>query len=426
MDLRLGMAKRASVVFSLGILAVAACGTDSGGGRAGAGGTPNREDAGTADSSHAGTGGQGGVGGVGGGAGGAGGSATGGVAGAGGNGTTGGVAGAGGSGATGGAAGTGGSGASGGTSGKGGSGGAAGTGATGGTGGTAGSSTGGAAGATGGGAGSAGKGGTSGAAGTDGGAGGSLDGGITSRKRGIAYGYHSDADLAALSAGIGWWYNWAPKPDATLMTGYPGLGVEYVPMVWGGTFDVATLEKQVPAAAKYLLTFNEPNFGAQANLTPAEAAALWPKIEMFAKARGMKIVSPAVNYCGSPCNETDPFMWLQKFFAACTGCQVDYVAMHWYACTKAALTSTLAKYEQQFGKPLWVTEFSCLDEKDKVNDAGELLYMQDAVAALEADPMVFRYAWFTGRFTSSPPVNLLTPTSGQLTPLGQKYVTLPH
>jgi hypothetical protein len=86
----------------------------------------------------------------------------------------------------------------------------------------------------------------------------------------------------------------------------------------------------------------------------------------------------------------------------------------------------LAKYEQQFAKPLWVTEFSCLDDKSKVDDADELIYMQDAVAALEADPMVFRYAWFTGRSTGSPPVSLLAATSGQLTPLGQKYVTLPR
>jgi hypothetical protein len=354
------------------------------------------------------TGGSGGVGGV---------SMTGGS----GGGAVGGTGGVGGSG-TGGAAGKGGAGATGGSGGAIGTGGTAGgkggaSGATG-TGGNAGTSDGG-----------AGKDGSAGTAGTGGSAdaGGARDGGdITSRKRGIAYGYHSDADLAALSAGIGWWYNWAAKPDDTLMTGYPGLGVEFVPMVWGGTFDVATLEKQVPAGAKYLLAFNEPNFGSQANLTPAQAAALWPKIETFAKSRGMKIVSPAVNYCGSPCNETDPFVWLQKFFAACTNCQVDYVAMHWYACTKAALTSTLAKYEQQFGKPLWVTEFSCLDERNKVNDAGELAYMQEAVAALEADPMVFRYAWFTGRWPQDPPVNLLTATSGQLTPLGQKYVTLPR
>jgi len=356
------------------------------GGRAGTGG---------------GAGATGGVGGTGGATGGSGG-ATGGSGGA-----TGGSGGA-----TGGNAGA--AGGSGGAGGGGGQGGVAGASGTAGKGGTAGS------------AGMSGKGGASGASGTDGGTGGATDGGIASRKRGIAYGYHSDADLTALSAGIGWWYNWAPRPDGTLMSGYPRLGVEYVPMVWGGNFDVATLERQVPAGAKYLLTFNEPNFGAQANLTPAQAAALWPQIETFAKSRGMKLVSPAVNYCGSPCNETDPFVWLQKFFAACTGCQVDYVAMHWYACTRAALTTTLARYEQQFGKPLWVTEFSCLDEPARVNDAGELAYMREAVAVLEADPMVFRYAWFSGRFASQPVVNLLAPTSGQLTPLGQQYVTLPR
>ncbi|HMI88302.1 MAG TPA: glycoside hydrolase family protein [Polyangiaceae bacterium] len=414
---------RSLLIIPLGIFAIAACSADPGQNHTGGGGA-NRDDAGGAGKGgQSGTGGAGATGGSGGG-------------GSGGGGAGGGVGGSAGSGATAGVGGGGGSSGAGGTGGKGGTGGAAGTGTTGGAAGATTGAAGGAAGATGGAAGKGGQGGTAGTAGSGGGAGsmdagkdgtsGTSDGGLTSRKRGIAYGYHSDADLTALSAGIGWWYNWSPKPETTLMTGYPGLGVEFVPMVWGGTFDPATLEKQVPAAAKYLLTFNEPNFGAQANLTPEQAAALWPKIEMFAKARGMKIISPAVNYCGSPCNETDPFVWLQKFFAACTACQVDYVAMHWYACTKAALTTTLAKYEQQFGKPLWVTEFSCLDEKAKVNDADELAYMQEAVAALEADPMVFRYSWFTGRFTSTPPVNLLAPTSGQLTPLGQKYVTLPH
>ena len=244
-------------------------------------------------------------------------------------------------------------------------------------------------------------------------------------KRGLAYGYDSDSDMTALSKGIGWWYNWAASPDGTLSKGFTA-GVEYVPMIWGGTFDTTTLAKQIPAGAKYLPTFNEPNFGSQANLTPSQAAALWPQIQSFANARGMKIVSPAVNYCGSPCNDTDPFDWLTKFFAACTNCQVDYVAMHWYACTKSALTSTVAKYEQMFGKPLWVTEFSCLDTKSDVTDAFELSYMKDAVAALEADPMVFRYSWFTGRSTGSPPISVLAPDGGVLTPLGQQYVTLPR
>jgi len=100
--------------------------------------------------------------------------------------------------------------------------------------------------------------------------------------------------------------------------------------------------------------------------------------------------------------------------------------MHWYACTKSALTSTVAKYEQMFGKQLWVTEFSCLDTKSDVTDAYELSYMKDAVAALEADPMVFRYSWFTGRSSGSPPISVLGSDGGVLTPLGQQYVTLPR
>jgi putative glycosyl hydrolase len=137
----------------------------------------------------------------------------------------------------------------------------------------------------------------------------------------------------------------------------------------------------------------------------------------------LKIVGPALNYCAGNCNETDPIVWLKDFFASCTSCKMDYLGMHWYACTKDALTQHLALYEQ-FGKPLWVTEFSCLDMTG-VNSQIEQQYMAQAVAALEADPMVFRYAWFTGRDAAQPAVNLLGVASGTLTALGQQYVTMP-
>jgi hypothetical protein len=256
-------------------------------------------------------------------------------------------------------------------------------------------------------------------------AGGAADGSLPpSRKRGIAYGSNSDADLAALSAGIGWWYNWSPSPDDTLSAGFVPP-VEFVPMIWGGTFDTTTLATQVPAGAKYLLTFNEPNFGSQSNLTPQQAAALWPQVQAFAESRGLAIVSPALNYCGGACNETNPFDWLDAFFAACTGCRVDYVAAHWYSCTKSALQSYLSEYESKYDKPIWLTEFSCLDGSLAATDANEAAYMSDALALLESDPMVFRYSWFTGRDASQPAINLLGADGGTLTALGQGYVTFP-
>ncbi|MDI1480732.1 glycoside hydrolase family protein [Polyangium sp. y55x31] len=242
-------------------------------------------------------------------------------------------------------------------------------------------------------------------------------------KRGIAYGYHSVADLTALSNGIGWWYNWAAKPDnADVAAAYAGLGVEYVPMAWGEA-SLSALSAEVPADARHLLGFNEPNFGSQANLTPTQAAALWPQIEDFAKQHDLAIVSPAVNFCGGTCNVADPFEWLDQFFAACQGCKVDYIAMHWYACDGGALTWYLQQFESKYTQKLWLTEFSCLDGSD-TSEPAQQAYMKAALAILEADPRVERYAWFTGRsdFTSS--IDLLG-EGGELTPLGQTYVNAP-
>jgi hypothetical protein len=267
-------------------------------------------------------------------------------------------------------------------------------------------------------------GGASSTTGSDGGSGAADAGATPACKRGMAYGQDSVADLTALSKGISWWYNWALKPDNTAVaSAHAGIGVEFVPMVWGQSF-VPDLAADVPPGVSFLLGFNEPNFGSQSNLTPSQAAALWPQVESFAKQRGLALVSPAVNYCGSPCNVTNPFDWLDQFFAACQGCQVDYIAMHWYACTGSALTNYLTTFESKYTQPLWLTEFSCLDGNDTSEPTQEA-YMKTALGILEADPRVYRYAWFTGRSTNTPSIDLLG-ADGTLTPLGQIYVSYPE
>jgi hypothetical protein len=242
-----------------------------------------------------------------------------------------------------------------------------------------------------------------------------------SRKRGLAFAPPQyPQDLAAVSAGISWWYNWSLIPN-----GLPTNGVEFVPMVWNGSYTANDLQTKVNVNAKYLLTFNEPNFGNQANLTPQQAAAAWPTLQAFAKGRGIPIVSPAVNYCGGNCNATDPFVWLSDFFNACNQCQVDFIAVHSYVCNaQYSLEPLLKRFESTFGKPLWLTEFSCLDGGLPATGPNEDTYMRFAIAMLESDPMVFRYAWFTSRDAGHPAINLLA-NPGQLTPLGQQYLSLP-
>jgi hypothetical protein len=249
-----------------------------------------------------------------------------------------------------------------------------------------------------------------------------------STKRGVAFGYHTPADMNAMKSGISWWYNWAPVPDPGIAGTFPNSEVAFMPMVWGGQFTVADMVARIPAGAQYLLTFNEPNFVPQAHLTPQQMAALWPQIEQIATQRNLTIVSPAVNFCGgADCTlpgVTDPDVYLDQFFAACTNCRVDHIAVHWYACHRDALVWYLDKF-RKYGRPIWVTEIACWEGNPTLQQQRD--YMPQAVDVLENDPMVFRYAWFSGdrAVTGTPYVSLYAPASGQLTELGQLYRSLP-
>ncbi|MBN2191209.1 MAG: glycoside hydrolase family protein [Polyangiaceae bacterium] len=264
----------------------------------------------------------------------------------------------------------------------------------------------------------------------DGGAGGSAGGSRQGCKRGVAYGYHSAADLAALSTGVSWWYNWDFRPDSALRDGaYRSYDVEYAPMIWGAGTDRNATRTAIPEDATTLLGFNEPNFGSQADLSATEAAALWPELEAIADARGLRLVSPAVNFCGGDCHDTDPFHYLDEFFAACNACRVDAIAIHVYVgCNPNGnnhaewLIGHVETYKSRFSQPLWLTEFAC---DNATNEAEQQAFLEDAVAYLEAEPRIARYAWFAGRADNMSHVDLLG-DDGQLTALGTTYVNAPQ
>ena len=259
---------------------------------------------------------------------------------------------------------------------------------------------------------------------------GGVTGGRVTCKRGVAYGHHSVADMTALSAGVAWWYNWAFLPDEEVRDGeYATLEVEYAPMIWGAGTDRTAAATSIPDGARALLGFNEPNFGSQANMSASEAAALWPELEAIADARNLKLVSPAVNFCGGDCWDTDPFDYLDDFFAACSNCRVDAVAIHIYvACNPTGdnhaqwLINHIETYKSRFSEPLWLTEFAC---DSATSEAEQLAFLQDAVAYLENEPRIERYAWFSGRADNVAHVDLLG-SDGELTALGQAYVNAPQ
>lgn len=241
-----------------------------------------------------------------------------------------------------------------------------------------------------------------------------------SPKRGIC-GDASPADLATLAPFVTWYYDWGVEPPAVSLGQLSGI--EWVPMAWNAPSNLTDFKNRIPAGTLYLLGFNEPNFKSQANMTPAQAAAAWPGLEEVAAAKGLKLVSPAVNWCGDCVDgvSNDPVDWLDKFFAACPGCKVDYIAIHSYAPGSEALRNYLTKFKK-YNKPLWITEFAPWDPP-KPDYEGVVTYMKEAIPILENDPDVFRYSWFATRVGSNPDINLLA-ADGVLTKLGQLYVSM--
>ena len=250
-----------------------------------------------------------------------------------------------------------------------------------------------------------------------------------SYKRGVGYGYHSVADMNTASEGISWWYNWAARPDAAIRTTYTDYQVDFAPQAWNaaGISGVNAWVVQ-DGNVKYLLGFNEPNFKAQANMTPTQAAAAWPALQAIADQYGLKLVSPAVNYCGSCVTENgttynNPFDWLDDFFAACPDCRVDYIALHWYGGGNS-MTSYIDD-ARKYGKPIWVTEFA--NWESGVTASSQRNYLAGTTNFLERDPDVYRYAWFIGRGDGEnvyPYIDLYG-ASGEMTTLGQIYLDVP-
>ena len=208
--------------------------------------------------------------------------------------------------------------------------------------------------------------------------------------------------------------------------------MDFYPMLWNGNFnstDVVTFLEANPGI-KYMLVLNEPNLTSQANMTPQQAAQLWPQYEAISRQTGVKIVGPAITW-GTMTGYQDPVAWLDAFYAAYQAAnngnnpQIDYLAFHWYDYGLGSQLDRLVKY----GKSIWVTEFANWHSQDDGSQITTLAEQEaqitNMVATCESRADVFRYAWFTGRISPDPHFSSLLGSSGQLTGLGTTYLSLP-
>ena len=265
-------------------------------------------------------------------------------------------------------------------------------------------------------------------------------------KRGMCYEGMNSAEMTALASGtVTWAYNWTEDPyrknDSSVDTQIgPGKSLEFVPMVWGGSFDEAKLRSYLDAHAgvKYLLGFNEPmmtnTYGGCA-LTPAEAAALWPSVEQIADDYDLSLVSPALTYGFEEIGGTvygTPESWMDAFIEAYKTAngrnpRFDYLALHSYMDYPSAVLGFCDRYAAMYGKKIFLTEFCAwsADESSHLSLSGQITTMTQKIEALDQDDNVAGYAWFMSHGSvSSVPYNSVFQSydgDGSLTELGKIY-----
>ena len=208
--------------------------------------------------------------------------------------------------------------------------------------------------------------------------------GGNSGKKGLAY---NKASLLSAFNGdsMSWAYNWADSAGGSIPS-----GIEYVPMCWG--LNSAPGCASAAAGASHVLSFNEPDLGAQSNIDPATAAK-----------NHIQYVNPIGSHAqiGSPAITngagTSPLMgidWLNSFFDKCAGqCKVDFVAFHWYdsnqhiAYFKQHVQDVIDAAAKHGVNKVWMTEFGTTD-----GDSPD--FIQQATSFLDSTAAVERYAYF--------------------------------
>ncbi|KIO31303.1 glycoside hydrolase family 128 protein [Tulasnella calospora MUT 4182] len=235
--------------------------------------------------------------------------------------------------------------------------------------------------------------------------------GAEAAKRGLAW--PEDNRNVFLPGGkVDWLYNWHMEKEA-IFSSIPS----FYAMQWGSGNITSACTKFKKSGSKYLLGFNEPDNAGQSNLSPETAASLWKRyIEPIKAAnRKVKLISPAVTNAGAP----GGLAWLDSFLAACHGCHIDGIAIHWYGGWiddfKAFINDA-----KKYNKPLYLTEFGLAWDQYATVDSF-LQFLPLALSYLDSEPAVVKYAYF-GAFYSNTAKDMLN-ANGQLTQVGKLYIS---
>lgn len=193
-----------------------------------------------------------------------------------------------------------------------------------------------------------------------------------------------------------WYYNWGRGEFST--SNHKGYDkIEYVPMVWGDKTASAINSKMQSAinkGYKYMLTFNEPDFTNQANMSVSTAISLWPNFMN----KGLRISSPSTALW--PNASTAWFQPFMKQINAKADLNVDFITVHCYpdnfqgsGMAKWFLREVVDKTWEMYKKPIWITEFST--SGSSITELGTKQFIDTLLPELDKREYVERYSFFS-------------------------------
>jgi hypothetical protein len=249
---------------------------------------------------------------------------------------------------------------------------------------------------------------------------------------GVASGVYAEKnDARRLSAvGARWTYDWSAESPLR------SRSVEFVPMLWGaGSVTDATIARLAAdrraGRVKHLLGFNEPDLGGQANMSPADAIRLWPRLE----STGLRLGSPAVASIYSTSQSNPRLRWLDDFMtrAKQQGRRVDFIALHFYGDptdpgTARWIRRDLELVHERWGLPIWVTETGALpawkwegrQPHARPTAARNRAHLRRMKTMLNGLPYVERWAWFMDRCSGDCRASALYDARGKRTAMGRQ------
>ncbi|KAJ9092826.1 hypothetical protein QFC21_006702 [Naganishia friedmannii] len=211
---------------------------------------------------------------------------------------------------------------------------------------------------------------------------------------------------------IGWQVTYLVTYDwnSHIVPGTPLDRLDFVPMAWGsGSVDgfAADSANFDALGVSHLLSFNEPDQSLDvggSGISPSDGATYHQRIFNSTLAARYRIGTPAV-------------------------ARGNFVPLHFYGTNADDMISYIEDFLTSFGKPVWVTEYACLDFGSNpayICTLDETMeFNRKILAYMYNEPRVERYAAF-GSFTSwaaSGNTNALMDGDGHINDLGRLYAS---